>query len=119
MYIARHYVSVNGKVFTPGEVITENIDKAKVGRLLEKGAIFVMNGAPAKQESAPEENREQESRKAVNDPAESGADDADENDDAEDEEEVEVPEIDVTDGIVCEPEAEDAPAPRKRASKKK
>ena len=38
-YIANHYVNLDGKVYIPGEVITEQIDADKEEWLLGKGAI--------------------------------------------------------------------------------
>jgi len=38
-YIALHYVRVNRKMYTPGEIIHEEIPQEKSKRLLEKGAI--------------------------------------------------------------------------------
>jgi len=135
MYIARHYVRVNGKMFTPGEVITEKMTADKVAFLMEKDAINeIADTSPSKQEGKlvdglQKENGEQENnanQEQKNTESESDAEDeADEETEAEDmdeaDEEAEAPEIDVTDGIVAEPEPEEAPAvtPRKRSSKKK
>ena len=123
MYIARHYVRVNGKMFTPGEVITEKMTADKVAFLMEKDAINeIADTSPSKQEGKlvdglQKENGEQENnanQEQKNTESESDAED-------EADEEAEAPEIDVMDGIVAEPEPEEAPAatPRKRSSKKK
>ena len=130
MYIARHYVRVNGKMFTPGEVITEAIPNDKAIRLAALNAIDKIEAAPIQNERGPAPDGKQEDDKTeCSAPVASGLpvpeeddgeNDTDDTDDAEDEEEAEVPEIDVTDGIVAETEPE-APAatPRKRSSKKK
>ena len=119
MYIARHYVRVNGKMFTPGEVITEKITEEQESFLMGHDAISKEEDAAAPQESEHAPNPGQASGEPDND----GAPALPEDNDAADEEtegEEEAPEIDVMDGIVAEPEAEDAPAaPRKRSSKKK
>ena len=128
MYIARHYVRVNGKMFTPGEVITEAIPDNKAGRLLAIGAISKAEAAPVQNERGPvPDGKREDDKTEYSAPVASGLpvpeedDDENDTDDAEDEEESEAPEIDVTDGIVAEPEPEEAPAatPRKRSSKKK
>ena len=127
MYIARHYVRVNGKMFTPGEVITEAIPNDKAIRLAALNAIDRIEAAPIQNERGPAPDGKQEDDKteysapvASGLPAPEEDDDENDTDDAEDEEEAEAPEIDVTDGIVAETEPE-APAatPRKRSSKKK
>lgn len=120
MYIARHYVNVNGKMFTPGEVITEKITEEKERFLMGHDAISKVEDAAAPQESEHAPNPEQASGEPDND----GAPALPEDNDAADEEtegEEEAPEIDVTDGIVTEPEPEEAPAAStsKRSSKKK
>lgn len=117
MYIARHYVRVNGKMFTPGEVITEAIPDSKARRLLAIGAVSKTEDAPILNERGPAPDAVQENAqpKENEQDAESDAEDEEEAD-----EEAEAPEIDVMDGIVAEPEPEEAPAaPRKRSSKKK
>lgn len=125
MYIARHYVRVNGKMFTPGEVITEAIPDSKARRMLAIDAISKTDDAPIQNERGPAPDGKQEDDKTeYSAPVASGLpvpEEDDDTDDAEDEEEAEAPEIDVTDGIVAEPELEEAPAapPRKRSSKKK
>ena len=126
MYIARHYVRVNGKMFTPGEVITEAIPDSKARRMLAIDAISKTEDAHILNERGPAPDIKQENDKQDNaSPVASAMPEPEEADDAEDEEEAdeeaEAPEIDVMDGIVAEPEPEEAPAanPRKRSSKKK
>ena len=118
MYIARHYVRVNGKMFTPGEVITEAIPDSKARRMLAIDAISKTEDAPILNERGPYSDAVQENAQPEGNEqdAESDAEDEEEAD-----EEAEAPEIDVMDGIVAEPEPEEAPAatPRKRSSKKK
>lgn len=123
MYIARHYVRVNGKMFTPGEVITEAIPNDKAIRLAALNAIDkVADISPSENEAELADGLKQESNEPdYSAPVASALPEpeADDTDDAEDEEEAEAPEIDVTDGIVSEPEPEEAPAtPRKRSKKK-
>lgn len=127
MYIARHYVRVSGKMFTPGEVITEAIPNDKAIRLAALNAIDKIEAAPIQNGREPAPDGKQEDDKTeYSAPVASGLpvpeedDDENDTDDTEDETEAKAPEIDVTDGIVAEPEPE-APAatPRKRSSKKK
>lgn len=129
MYIARHYVRVNGKMFTPGEVITEAIPNDKAIRLAALNAIDRIEDTPIQNERGPAPDGKQEDSEQGDDKQDNAApvasalpepEEDDDTDDAEEEEEAEAPEIDVTDGIVAEPEPE-APAatPRKRSSKKK
>lgn len=129
MYIARHYVNVNGKMFTPGEVITEKITEEKERFLMGHDAISKMETAPIQHERGPAPDGEKESAKQEDDkqdyaaPVASALPEPEEADDMEDEadEDAEAPEIDVTDGIVTEPEPEEAPAAStsKRGGKKK
>ena len=124
MYIARHYVRVNGKMFTPGEVITETISNDKAIRLAALNAIDRIEDAPIQNERGPAPDIKQEDGKQDNAAPVASTlpepEEDDDTDDAEDEEEAEAPEIDVTDGIVAEPEPETpAATPRKRSSKKK
>lgn len=119
MHIARHYVRVNGKMFTPGEVITEKITEAQERFLMGHDAISKMEDAAAPQGSEPDPNPEQASGEPDNNGAPALPEDNDAADE-EDEDEEEAPEIDVMDGIVAAPEVEEAPAaPRKRNAKKK
>ena len=114
MYIARHYVRVNGKMFTPGEVITEAILNDKAIRLAALNAIDRIDDAPIQNERGPAPDGKQEDSKQEDAaPVASGLpepEEDDDTDDAEDETEAEAPEIDVTDGIVAEPEPEESPA---------
>lgn len=132
MYIARHYVRVNGKMFTPGEVITESISKEKESRLLEKGAISKVEDAPvlrkevitegvSKEEDTPDPRESEIDHKE--DQEIGNTEENDDEEDATDEAEAsdeEAPAIDVTDGIVSDPANEEPdPSTRKRGSKKK
>lgn len=121
MYIARHYVRVNGKMFTPGEVITEAIPHEKAVRLAAMNAIDRMETAPIQNERGPApDGRQEDDEPEYSAPVASALPEQEEADDADDdEEEAEAPEIDVTDGIISEPEEAPAAAPRKRGSKKK
>lgn len=55
MFIAVHYVRINGVMFTPGEIITESMAPEKVAWLLGKGAIRRTAEAPI---SAPQAEAE-------------------------------------------------------------
>lgn len=46
MFIAVHYVRINGTMFAPGETITESIAPEKEARLLDMGAIREAAEAP-------------------------------------------------------------------------
>lgn len=100
MYMANHYVRVNGTVYVKGECITEDLPAEKEAWLLRAGAIRVMEDhrqeLPA-QEPAPEPEEEAEDvEEACADPEAEEAD-----------EDVEAPEIDVMAGIVTpEPQHE-------------
>ena len=138
MYIARHFVRVNGKMFTPGEVITENIPDEKAAWLLGGGAVSELEDAPDREANERGPAPRQKDDKPDNDAAAMARENhaaqmaalgygpdgmpaapEDAETDEDDDDEAEAPEIDVTDGIVAEPEPEEAPAPRKRSSKKK
>lgn len=123
MYAARHYVRVNGKMFTPGEIITEKIDEDKAARLVRLSAISMMadeartDMEPVKRGPAPEDTSVTDTPGMPDGEECSGK--PVEADVSEDEEEAEAPEIDVTDGIVADAEEAPAAAPRKRTVKKK
>ncbi len=60
MYIANHYVKVKGNLYTPGEIIPDELDAEKRNRLLEKGAIRLMNALFSKPFSTADANEPNE-----------------------------------------------------------
>lgn len=109
MYIAKHYVRVNGKMYTRGEAIPDGLSADKVAWLMESGAIeeFAPGQAAAAPETATATQPEPETEPAVETPPE------------EVDEEADVPEIDAMAGIIAG-EQEEAPkkTTRKTATKK-
>lgn len=88
MFQAKHYVTIGGREYAPGQVIAAGLDAAKKAWLLSKGAIEAIDEAPE-----------------MPDMPDVPVEDA--------EEETDAPTIDVMDGIIA-PEPE---APRKRGRK--
>lgn len=134
VYIAKHYVNLDGTVYTPGDVIDKPIDAEKERRLLALGAIR-KRIAPIVEAEADDEDMadadteygedSQDSADAADDDGQDDSEDEAE-DDSEDEtedefEEVEPMEIDAAESITpaeeSAPEAEDKPA-RKRGRRK-
>lgn len=105
MYIATHYVRVNGKMFTRGEEITEELSEDKIEWLTRAGAIKEVAPAISAKEPAKEPEAEEEPQQ-----------DAQEIETEEADEEAEAPEIDVMAGIVQSGAEE--PEKRKTAAKK-
>lgn len=94
MYIAKHYVRVNGKMYTRGETIPDGLSADKVAWLMESGAIeeFAPGYAPEDTAPEPEEEPKPEQQEEAGTPKEEPAEEADD--------EAEAPEIDVMAGIV-------------------
>ena len=119
MYMANHYVRVNGTVYVKGECITEDLPAEKEAWLLRAGAIRVMEDhrqeLPA-QEPAPEPEDIPEPEEEAEDVEEACADpEAEEAD-----EDVEAPEIDVMAGIVTpEPQHEQKQKPVRKAAERR
>ena len=117
MYIANHYVRINGRVFVKGERIPEDLPAEKIEWLLKKGAVHEAASLPLAEAQAgtpdtvPAETAagEQEAKpQTVQEPAEEADEDA------------EAPEIDVMAGIVqgAEDEAPKKTVRTKTAAKK-
>ncbi|MBP3541820.1 MAG: hypothetical protein J6K72_08450 [Clostridia bacterium] len=112
-YVAKHYVTIGRKLYTPGEVIDEKMDKKTIDRLMKLKAVVKMGKA----EEEPEEEKPQQEAKVTPDgleEEESSAeeDPADEDDEAGEEEAMDeepAPEIDVMAAVVTQPEAEEKP----------
>lgn len=130
MYIAIHYTKVNGTVYTPGEVITEDMTAEEAARLERLGAVrtseapFLAPDTQAEEPTdKPDESGDEGGSGADGTPDEGEAPDADAgDDDGEDYEDAEAPEIDVADSISApdeEPEEpqEKKPAPRRKGRK--
>lgn len=122
-YIAVHYVKVGRRMYTPGEIIDEDIPETKRERLLAKGAICTA-GAPFAS-SAQELPADPPADPPADTRGKSASDDdgKDEGDDGKDEDEGEeitgdAPEIDVMDGIVS-PAQTPAKAKSKTAGRRK
>lgn len=118
VYIAKHYVSVNGRMYSPGEVFSEDIPKQKEEWLISKGAIeptgctaqevFEENGISEDEISDTEDRSDWE--KAETEELET--------EEPETEEPEEAPEIDVMDGICAPEEPEEPEVPKKRRGRK-
>jgi len=122
-YIAVHYVKVGRRMYTPGEIIDEDIPETKRERLLAKGAICTA-GAPfaSSAQELPADPPADTGGKSASD--DDGKDEGeDKGDDGKDEDEGEeitgdAPEIDVMDGIVS-PAQTPAKAQSKTAGRRK
>lgn len=124
MYLANHYVRINGKMLKRGEKIPEGLPQGKIEWLLSAGAIKEI--APAslgEPEEAPEDTPEdtedatEDAEDTVQqaDGEEPGTEDAAE----EADDEAEAPEIDVMSGIVAGETEEEPKKTTRRTSAKK
>lgn len=116
MYMANHYVRINGTVYVRGECIQESLTEEKAEWLLSAGAIREMDG-PAQE--APADTSEAEPDTAVEDdegiPEDPDAGDEDD----EGYEDAEPPEINALEGLIA-PEAEEKPKqPARRTSERR
>jgi nucleotide-binding universal stress UspA family protein len=120
MYLANHYVRINGKMLKRGEKIPEGLPQGKIEWLLSAGAIKEI--APAslgEPEEVPEdtedatEDAEDAAQQAEGE--EPGTEDAAE----EADDEAEAPEIDVMSGIVAGETEEEPKKTTRRTSAKK
>lgn len=114
-YVAIHYVRVDGALYTPGEVINADIPEEKEKRLLEKGAIrktgasFSVSHVPALHDTpAPSEPEKQ-----PDSAEETATEETDEETEMED-----APVIDVSDGIIAEPEADEEKPKAKKSARR-
>lgn len=118
MYIANHYVRINGRVFVKGERIPEDLPAEKIEWLLEKGAVHEAASLPSAEAQAgtpdtvPAETAAAEEQEVKPQTAQEPAEEADED--------AEAPEIDVMAGIVqgAEDEAPKKTTRTKTAAKK-
>ena len=104
-YIAKHYVKIAGRVYTPGELIPGDAVAKLNSERLEwlQGIRAIIACAPVPAPVIPAS--EDETAEAVEPEQEDAAEDA-------------MPEIDAADGLVL-PADEDKPEPRKGGRKKK
>lgn len=104
-YIAKHYVKIAGRVYTPGELIPGDAVAKLNSERLEwlQGIRAIIACAPVPAPAVPE--AEDETAEAAEPEREDAAEDA-------------MPEIDAADGLVL-PADEDKPEPRKGGRKKK
>ena len=87
-YVAMHFVKINGRMYTQGEIIDEVMEESKKLRLLEHGAIHEIAPVP-QPETIMIPIKEKTAEKTIpEEPAEEADDAAD------------APEIDIMDGIV-------------------
>lgn len=102
-YIAKHYVKIAGRVYTPGELIPGDAVAKLNGERLEwlVGIRAIIACAPAPMPAVPEA----ETAEAAEPEQQDAAEDA-------------MPEIDAADGLVM-PADEDKPEPRKGGRKRK
>ena len=112
MYRAKHYIPINRRMYTRGEIIPDGLPVETISRLINAGAIEEIALTPAEgteNENPPEITDDgQEEHITEETPEESETEEADE--------EAEAPEIDVMAGIVQGGEKE--PEKRKTATKK-
>lgn len=94
MYIARHYVRANGRVYAPGMELPEDLSKDTIEWLIKAGAVY--GSAPALSDTpAPEEGPETP-------------------EEGPEEDEGDIPEIDVMAGIVQD---EEPVAPKRKSQR--
>lgn len=101
MYVAKHYVRVDGVVYVKGEIIEKDLPLETEKRLLRLNAIEKINPHPINTPA----------------PARDDAPAATPDDVPDETQEDDVPKIDITSGIVTEPKQGEKP--KKKASKKK
>ena len=114
-YVAIHYVRVNGVLYTPGEIVNADIPEEKEKRLLKKGAIR-KTGASFSVPCVPVPKDSPAPAEAENQP-ESVEETVLEEEDEEAEAE-EAPVIDVSDGIIAEPEADEEKPKAKKSARR-
>ena len=117
MYLANHYVRINGKMLKRGEKIPEGLPQGKIEWLLSAGAIKEI--APAslgEPEEVPEDTED-----ATEDAAQQAEGEVPGTEDAAEEadDEAEAPEIDVMSGIVAGETEEEPKKTTRRTSAKK
>lgn len=125
-YLAKHYVNIAGRMYTPGEIVDREIAQSKLQRLIRLGAVTPCPGAAvnAKEENNVPDNNPADKPATVETNAEDSAEETEgeEREEAEVEadeyEETDAPEIDVMDGIVSAAET-DEPAPKKTTKGRK
>lgn len=107
MYAAKHYVRADGKLYTAGEILPEDLPQEKIDWLLRKGAIELISGTESAEE-IPEGEIE---------PATESAEEIPE---SEIDEDAEPEEIDAAEGIITAPAPKTAekPATRRKGGKK-
>ena len=106
MYIAEHYVKVNGKMIMKGESIQDNLPEGKIKWLLKAGAIKEVTPAfdLTEQQETPVAEAEPEQEAQIEEP----------------ETDTEAPQIDVMAGIVLEePEEKPAKKPARKTERRK
>lgn len=118
-YAAKHYVSISGRKYTPGEIIDIPIPEEKLKRLLRLKAIErspIATPDPDAQSAVVENGGGEEGARSndVNQPIPKGEASLNKEPAEEADEEAEAPEIDVMDGIVSAA----GEAPSKEAEKK-
>lgn len=111
MYVANHYVKVNGKLYKKGEKIPDGLTKEKAVWLMNAGAIS--ESAPAVYEQEKEEEPEQNSEDEDQNLEDEIEEDSETEDPDEIDETAEAPEIDVMAGIV-----QDKPEEAKKSERK-
>ena len=117
MFIAVHYVRINGSMYAPGESITEEIAPDKEARLLDKGAIRRAAEAPLSAAQAEADGFVEPGTKSDAEGDGSAEDMADINGNAEEEyEDAEPIEIDAADSITP---AEEPPTPEEKKPTRK
>ena len=121
MYVALHYVRVNGKMYTRGEILPEGLPAEKIAWYQKAGAIEeiapVSNAKEMQEEYAPEQDPEDQDAEAIEIPEDTEPSEGTE-EEPEDEFE-EAPEIDVMAGIVPEGQEDASEEEEQKPSAKK
>ena len=102
MYAAKHYVRADGKLYTAGEVLPDDLPQEKIDWLLRKGAIELIPGTESAEDDPGAVPGEIE-QPIEDDP---GAEPDEEIPESEIDEDAEPEEIDAAEGIVSTPAAQ-------------
>lgn len=123
MYAAKHYVRADGKLYTAGEVLPDDLPQKKIDWLLRKGAIELIPGTESAEEIPASEIGEDAEpiEKIPEGEIDEDAEPIEEIPESEIDEDAEPEEIDAAEGIVSTPAPKpaDKPATRRKGGGKK
>ncbi len=118
MYVAKHYVRVNGVIYTRGEIIESDLPAEKAERLLRLNAIEeigTQNTVPQPEPASEPNTEKQEQPEPASEPKKAEeTEQQPEPDNPIPEQDDPIPEINITDGIV-----DDKTKPKKKKGAKK